>query len=87
MQTVAGKRYTGDECVDISRKKLHGRELIEDKNYNRDISSARAAIENINQSLKPYAILDDVNGGAIDKFKYGDKDRRNHFCSKKFGLK
>ncbi|CAF3549202.1 unnamed protein product, partial [Rotaria sordida] len=48
----------------------HGRELSdEDKNFNRDINSARAAIENINQRLKTYAIIGGVYRGAIDDFE------------------
>jgi len=38
----------------------------EDKDFNRTINSARAAIENINQRLKTYAILGDVYRGDID---------------------
>jgi glutamate/tyrosine decarboxylase-like PLP-dependent enzyme len=40
----------------------------EDKSFNRDINSTRAAIENINQRLKTYAILGRVYRGAIDDF-------------------
>ncbi len=36
--------------------------------YSRDINSARAAIENINQRLKTYAILGSIYRGAIDDF-------------------
>ena len=55
------KGYTGEEYVDTPRKKLHERELTqEDKGFNRNIKSARAAIENINQRLKTYSILGSV---------------------------
>jgi hypothetical protein len=48
----------------------NGRELTdEDKEFNRDINSARAAIENINQRLKTYAILGSIYRGAIDNFE------------------
>jgi hypothetical protein len=39
-----------------------------DKDFNRDINSARAAIENINQCLKTYAILGGVYRGAVNDF-------------------
>ncbi|CAF0959069.1 unnamed protein product [Rotaria sordida] len=56
------------------RKKPHGRQFAdEDKEFNRDINSARAAIENINQRLKTYAILDGVYRGAIDNFHKATK--------------
>ncbi len=37
--------------------------------FNRDINSARAAIENINQRLKTYAILGSVYRAAFDDFQ------------------
>ena len=52
-QIIADKGYIGEEHVVTPRKKPRGCELTdEDKDYNRDINSARAAIENINQRLK-----------------------------------
>ena len=55
--------------MDISRKKPHGRELTqEDTDLNRNSNSARAAIENINQHLKTYAILDSFYRGPVDDF-------------------
>ena len=53
VQVIADKRYIGKEKIVTSRKKPHGYELTdEDKDSNRDINSARTAIENINQRLK-----------------------------------
>ncbi|CAF1561330.1 unnamed protein product, partial [Rotaria sordida] len=53
VQIIGDKAYIGEEYVVTPRKKPHGRELTqEDKDFNRDINSARAAIENINQRLK-----------------------------------
>ncbi|CAF2941950.1 unnamed protein product [Rotaria sp. Silwood2] len=67
VQIIADKGYIGEEYVVTPRKKPHGRELTdEDKNFNRDINSARAAIENIDQRLKTYSILGSVYRGAID---------------------
>ncbi len=58
VQIIADKGYIAEEYVVTLRKKPHGHELTdEDKNFNRDIDSARVAIENINQRLKTYAIL------------------------------
>ncbi|CAF4703068.1 unnamed protein product, partial [Rotaria sp. Silwood2] len=69
VQIIADKGYIGEENVVTPRKKPHGRELTDkDKDFNRDINSARAAIENISQRLKSYAILGDVYRGAIDNF-------------------
>ncbi|CAF1337255.1 unnamed protein product [Rotaria sordida] len=69
VQIIDDKGYIGEEYVVTPRKKPHGRELTdEDKNFNRDINSARAAIENINQRLKTYAILGSIYRGAIDDF-------------------
>ena len=70
VQVIADKGYIGEDYVITPRKKPHGRELTdEDKAYNRDSNSARAAIENINQRLKTYAILGGVYRGAIDDFE------------------
>ncbi len=68
---IADKAYIGEDYVVIPRKKPHRRELTdEDKEFNRDINSARAAIENINQHLKAHAILGSIHGGgAIDNFE------------------
>jgi hypothetical protein len=69
VQIIADKGYIGEEYVITPRKKPHGRELTdEDKDFNREINSARAAIENINQRLKTYAILGSIYRGAIDDF-------------------
>ncbi|CAF4711402.1 unnamed protein product, partial [Rotaria sp. Silwood2] len=40
----------------------------EDKDFNHEINSARAAIENINQRLETYGILGGVYRGDIDDF-------------------
>jgi hypothetical protein len=70
VQIIGDKGYTGEDYVVTPRKKQRGRELTdEDKNFNRDINSARAAIENIDQRLKTYAILGRVYRGAIDDFE------------------
>jgi hypothetical protein len=51
------------------QKKLPKSELTtEDKAYNRNINGSRAAIENINQRLKTYAILGGIYRGTIDDF-------------------
>ncbi|CAF4114655.1 unnamed protein product [Rotaria sp. Silwood2] len=74
VQIIADKAYVGEEYVATPRKKPHGRELTnKDKNFNRDINSARAAIENINQRLKTYAILGGIYRGAIDDFHKATK--------------
>ncbi|CAF1550003.1 unnamed protein product [Rotaria sordida] len=70
VQIIADKGCIGEDYVITPGKKPHGRELSdEDKNFNRDINSARAAIENINQRLKTYAIIGGVYRGAIDDFE------------------
>lgn len=70
VEVIADKGYIGEDYVITPRKKPHGPELTdEDKAYNRDINSARAAIENINQRLKTYDILGGVCRGAIDDFE------------------
>ncbi|CAF4044763.1 unnamed protein product [Rotaria sp. Silwood1] len=69
VQIIDDKVYIGEEYVVTPRKKPHGHELTqEDKDFNRDINSARAAIENINQRLNTYAILDGVYRGPVDDF-------------------
>ena len=74
VQIIGDKGYIGEEYVVTPRKKPHGRELTdEDKNFNWDINSARAAIENINQRLKTYAILGNVYRGSIDDFHKATK--------------
>ncbi|CAF0959087.1 unnamed protein product [Rotaria sordida] len=51
-----------------------GRELAdEDKEFNRDINSVQAAIENIHQRLKTYTILGGVYRGAIDNLHKATK--------------
>ncbi|CAF1380456.1 unnamed protein product [Rotaria sordida] len=66
VQIIGDKAYIGEEYVVTPRKKPHGRELTqEDKDFNREINSARAAIENINQRLKSYAIPGDVYRGSV----------------------
>ncbi len=66
---IGDKGYIGEEYVDTPRKKPHGRELTqEDKDFNRNMNSVRAAIENINQRLKTYAILGSVYRGPVDDF-------------------
>ncbi|CAF1134280.1 unnamed protein product [Rotaria sordida] len=51
-------------------KKPRGGELTaEDKDFNQSICSARAAIENINQRLKNYAILGNVYRGPYDDIR------------------
>ncbi|CAF1070386.1 unnamed protein product [Rotaria sordida] len=74
VQIIGDKGYIGEEYVVTPRKKSRGRELTdEDKDFNYDINSARAAIENINQRLKTYAILGGVYRGAIDDFHKATK--------------
>ncbi|CAF2930749.1 unnamed protein product [Rotaria sp. Silwood2] len=67
VQIIADKGYVGEEYVITPRKKPRRGELTdEDKNFNRDINNTRAAIENINQRLKTYAILGGVCREACD---------------------
>lgn len=74
VQIIADKGYIGEENVIIPRKKPHGRELTnEDKEFNREINSARAAIENLNQRLKAHAILSGVYRGPINNFHKATK--------------
>ncbi|CAF3863872.1 unnamed protein product [Rotaria sp. Silwood1] len=69
VQIIGDKGYIGEEYVVTPRKKPRGRELTqEDKDFNHDINSARAAIENINQRLKTYVILGGVYRGPVDDF-------------------
>ena len=52
------KDNIGEENVVTPRKKPHERQLTnEDKEFNREINSARAAIENLNQRLKGCELL------------------------------
>ncbi|CAF0987276.1 unnamed protein product [Didymodactylos carnosus] len=70
VQIIADKGYVGEDYVITPRKKPRGRNLTaEDKDFNRDINSARATIENINQRLETYGILGGIYGGAIDDFR------------------
>jgi hypothetical protein len=69
VQIISDKGYIGEEYVITPKKKPQGRDLTDqEKNYNRDINSARAAIENINQRLKTYAVLVSIYRGVIDDF-------------------
>jgi len=69
IQIIADKGYIGEEYVITPKKKPQGRDLTdEENNYNHDINSARAAIENVNQRLKTYAILGGIYRGTIDDF-------------------
>jgi len=69
VQMIADKAYVGEEYVINPKKNSHRGELsTEEKNFNYDINSARAAIENINQRVKTYVILSSVYRGAIDDF-------------------
>ncbi|CAF4193621.1 unnamed protein product, partial [Rotaria sordida] len=69
VQIIGDKGYIGEEYIVTPRKKPRGRELTQDdKDFNRDINSARAAIENINQRLKTYAIIGGVYRGPVDDF-------------------
>ncbi len=69
VQIIADKGYIGEPYVVTPKKKPRGGELTaEDKDFNRTISSARAAIENINQRMKQYAILGHVYRGSHDDF-------------------
>ena len=43
--------------------------MQEDKDFNGDINSTRAAIENINQCLKTYAIVGGVYRVHVDDFR------------------
>ncbi|CAF1362118.1 unnamed protein product [Rotaria sordida] len=74
VQIIEDKRHIGEEYVVTPRKKPHGRELTdEDKEFKRNINSARAAIENINQRLKTYATLSSVYRGDISDFHKATK--------------
>jgi hypothetical protein len=55
--------------VSLQKKPPKGELTTEDKAYNRNINSSRAAIENINQRLKTYAILGGIYRGTIDDFE------------------
>ncbi|CAF1028449.1 unnamed protein product [Rotaria sordida] len=69
VQIIADKAYIGKEYVITPKKKPHRGELTtEEKNFNYDINSTRAAIENINQRIKTFAILGTIYRGAIGDF-------------------
>ena len=71
VQIITDKAYIGEQYVITPRKKPRGRELTtEEKNFNRSISSSRAAIENVNQRIKNYAIL-----GSLYRGPYDDLDK------------
>ena len=56
-------------CVVTPRKKPRGGELTtENKDFNRNICSTRAAIENINQRMKQYAIIGHIYRGSYSDF-------------------
>ncbi|CAF4355000.1 unnamed protein product, partial [Rotaria sordida] len=67
VQNIADKGYIGEQYVITPKKKSRGGELTaEDKDFNRSISSARVAIENINQRIKTYTILRSTYKGTYD---------------------
>ncbi|CAF1213645.1 unnamed protein product [Rotaria sordida] len=67
VQIIAGTGYIGEQYVITPKKKSRGGELTaEDKDFNRSISSARVAIENINQRIKTYTILRSTYKGTYD---------------------
>ena len=69
VQIIGDKECIGEEYVVTRRKNPHGREITrEDKDVNRDINNARAAIENINLRPKTYAIVGGVYRGPVDDF-------------------
>ncbi|CAF1098190.1 unnamed protein product [Rotaria sordida] len=69
VQIIGDKAYIGEEFVITPKKKPHRSELTtEEKDFNYNINSARAAIENINQRIKTYAVLGSVYRGAVDDF-------------------
>ncbi|CAF1206705.1 unnamed protein product [Adineta ricciae] len=84
---IADKAYIGEEYVITQTKKPQGRKLMdENKNYNRDIISAREAIENINQRLETYAVLRNACKGAIDDLNKNYKDRVSCFSSLQYQI-
>ncbi|CAF1274018.1 unnamed protein product [Rotaria sordida] len=67
LQIIADTGYIGEQYVITPKKKSRGGELTaEDKDINRSISSARVAIENINQRIKTYTILRSTYKGTYD---------------------
>jgi len=69
VQIIADKGYIGEQYVITPKKKPRGGELTsEDKDFNRNICSARAAIENIIQRIKQYGIIGDAYRGSYDDF-------------------
>ncbi|CAF3563236.1 unnamed protein product [Rotaria sordida] len=67
VQIIGDKAYIGEQYVITPRKKPRGGELTaEEKDFNRSISSARAAIENINRRVKSYAVLGSIYKGPYD---------------------
>jgi len=68
VQIITDKRYIGEQYVVTARKKPRCGELTaEDKDFNQSISSARTAIENINQRIKNDAILGTIHKGPYDE--------------------
>ncbi|CAF4166824.1 unnamed protein product [Rotaria sp. Silwood2] len=69
VQIIADKAYIGEEYVITPKKKPQiGKLTSEEKSFNYDINSARAAIENINQRIKTYAIIGSIYRETIDDF-------------------
>ncbi|CAF2694064.1 unnamed protein product [Rotaria sp. Silwood2] len=69
VQIIADKAYIGEEYVITPKKKpQRGKLTSEEKSFNYDINSARAAIENINQRIKTYAIIGSIYRETIDDF-------------------
>ena len=69
VQIIADKGYVGEQFVITPKKKPRGGELTDgEKDFNRIISAARAAIENINQRVKQYAIIGHIYRGSYDDF-------------------
>ncbi|CAF3811031.1 unnamed protein product [Rotaria sp. Silwood1] len=70
VRIIGNKSYIGEKYITASRKKSRGGVLTTpDKRYSQTISSARAAVENINQRIKAYAILGRIYRGSIDDFE------------------
>ncbi|CAF1391737.1 unnamed protein product [Rotaria sordida] len=71
VQSITDKEYISEQYIYYFEKKPCGGHLTaKDKDFNRSICSTRAAIENINQRLKNYAIL-----GHVYKEPYYDIDK------------
>ena len=69
VQIIGDRAYIGEEYIVTPRKKPRESGLTqEDKDFHRDINSGIAAIENVNQRLKTYAIMSGVYRGRVDDF-------------------